>query len=253
MATQPKKHPKDYHDPQFVKRFLPYFSLLEKYFRYRVIGLNKIKKPSIVVMNHGIIPYHGFLLTKALIEKRGIFPRGLGATFLFYTPGLKDFFLKGGAVKASHRNGRLLLEEGHVVMLAPGGIYEGLVCEPGMKRIPWERRKGFVELACETNTPIVPTFCPAINDVYYNSKFLLKARIKVLEKIRFSLPIFCGLGVIPLPKKLTHFIGNPILITKKKGESKKAQIDRIHGQVIAAMNKLASKTAASGANRTSGI
>lgn len=230
---------KDHHDPEFVKSFLPYFSLLEKYFSYRVVGLEKIKRPSIVVMNHGIIPYHGFLLTKKLIEKRGIFPRGLGATFLFYTPGVKDFFLKGGAVRASPRNGRALLEEGNVVMLAPGGIYEGLVCEPGMTRIPWERRKGFVQLAIETKVPIIPTYCGAINDVYYNSKFLLKARIKVLEAIRFSLPIFCGIGLVPLPKKLTHLIGSPIPTTRKRGESKQAQINRIHAQVLRAMNALA--------------
>lgn len=229
-----------HHDHLFVKRLLPYFKILEKYFRYEVIGLEKIpKKKCLVVMNHGVIPFAGFLLTKHLIEKRGIYPRGLAAGFVFDIPLVRDFFLKGGAVNANHYNSHALLKENNVVMLAPGGMYEGLICRPGMKRIPWERRTGFVKLAIETNTPIIPTFCQGLNEVYDNSKFLLKWRIKFLEATRFSMPFFWGLGLLPFSKKLIHFIGDPIYITRKKRESQKAQIKRIHHQVLDAMKKLA--------------
>lgn len=226
-------------DPEFVSKILPVFNLLEKYFRYEVRNLDRIpNRKALVVMNHGVIPYHGFLLAKKLFEK-GIHPRGLGAEFLFRIPGLRQFFLKGGAVNASPKNARRLLDRGDIVMLAPGGIYEALIAKQGLRRVPWERRKGFVELAVETNTPIVPTYCRGINGVYFNSYFLLKPRIKLLEKTRFSLPLFLGLGLLPLPRKLVHWVGKPIPVAKRRGESRARQIERIHQEVIESVAELA--------------
>lgn len=241
ILPNPRKDFLHQNDPEFVDRLLVVFELLEDYFRYEVVGLEKIpeNKACLVVMNHGIIPFHGFLLTKKLVEEVGIYPRGLGADFIFVVPFLREFFLKGGAVNADPKNGIELLKEGNCVMLAPGGIYEGLVCEPGMSRIPWERRKGFVKLAIDANVPIIPTYCPAINDVYHNSKFLLKLRIKIMESIRFSLPLFYGYGLLPLRKKLVHYVGDPIVTTKLKGESTEAQINRIHKKVITSMKRMA--------------
>jgi hypothetical protein len=126
-----------------------------------------------------------------------------------------------------------------LILLAPGGIYEALIAKKGLRRIPWERRRGFVELAVKTNTPIVPTYCQGINSVYYNSYLLLKPRIKLLEQFRFSLPFFFGLGFFPLPRKLVHRVGKPIDPRKKKSETSAAQIHRIHEEVIEAMAQLA--------------
>lgn len=229
-----------HHDPDFLDGLIPYFDAVQAYFRYETIGLDNIPKGRgcLVVMNHGIIPYHSFLLTKSLIENRGIYPRGLGAGFLFSVPLVKDFFLKGGAVNANPRNAIELLKQKQCVLLAPGGIYEGLVCQPGMDRIPWERRKGFIHTAIEAGAPIIPTYCDGINEVYLNSKFLLRQRIKILERTRFSLPLFMGLGLIPFPKKLVHFIGKPIPVKAKKGESKNKRIERLHHEVLDSMRKM---------------
>jgi hypothetical protein len=70
---------------------------------------------------------------------------------------------------------------------------------------------------------------------------MLKPRIKLLEKIRFSMPIFFGLGLLPLPVKLVQIIGKPILIDKKRGEKFKAQVQRIHTKVMRAMVELAKR------------
>lgn len=194
-----------------------------------------------IVMNHGIIPYHGFLLAKKIIENLEIYPRGLGADFLFHIPGVREFFLKGGAVQANPRNAEKLLKQNHVVILAPGGIYEALIAKKQLRRIPWERRKGFVRVAIRTKTPIIPTYCQGINSVYLNSYLFLKTRIKILEKTRFSFPLFFGLGFFPFPIKLKHYIGEPIKTTRRRGETHQAQVDRIHAQVMDAMLKLSEK------------
>ena len=230
-------------DFTFLKKMAEYFEPVEKYFRYKLVGQNYIPKnrKCLLVINHGIIPFHGFLLARKLIIENYLTkaPRALGASFLFELPYVRDFFVKCGAVEASPENARILLKDNRMVMLAPGGIYEALIANADLNRIPWERRYGFVELACATNTPIIPSYCPGINQVYYNSKFLLKARIKLLEKIRFSLPIFMGIGLLPLPVQLTHYVGKPIKPNRKKNETKHQQIERIHQEVIASMQKLA--------------
>lgn len=240
-------------DPEFLRKLSPAFRLLEKYFRYEVHGLDHIPaKRCLVVMNHGIIPFHGFLLAWKLLQRRKLMARGLGADFLFQVPGLRDLFLKGGAVKADPRNAERLLMQNHVVMLAPGGIYEALIAKPGLRRIPWERRKGFVKLAVKTETPIVPTYCRGINSAYFNSYFLLKPRIKLLEKLRFSVPFFMGLGLLPFPMKLIHWVGEPISVKRRKGEPEARQIERIHREVIASVAALAKRDLRLNANRTHG-
>lgn len=227
-------------DPQFLKKLDPAFKLLARYFRYEVRGLEKIPRAkALVVMNHGVIPFHGFLLAWKILKRKKVLVRGLGADFLFKVPGLRELFLKGGAVKADPRNAERLLKAGHLVLLAPGGIYEALLAKRGLRRIPWERRKGFVRLAVKTGTPIVPTYCRGINSAYYNSSLLLKPRIKLLEKIRFSFPLCFGLGVFPLPVKLVHRIGAPISVKRRKKESAAQQLERIHGEVIRAVIALA--------------
>jgi 1-acyl-sn-glycerol-3-phosphate acyltransferase len=241
-AFMPPSDHRAHFDPAFVRKISPFFGILEKYFRYEARGLENVpKKRALVVMNHGVIPYHGFLFAKKLIDERKIYPRGLGAEFLFRVPGLREFFLRGGAVNASPKNAIRLLRENNVIMLAPGGIYEALIAKKGLRRIPWERRKGFVELAVKTRTPIVPTYCRGINAVYFNSYFLLKPRIKLFEKTRFSLPFFFGLGLFPLPRKLIHVVGRPIRITRRRGEDFGRQVTRIHREVVSAMVQLAKR------------
>lgn len=229
----------DLHDPGFVDKVVPWFILLEKYFRYEIHGLHHIPrgKKCIVVFNHGLIPFHGFLFAKKLAE-RGIYPRSLGANWLFRVPGIRDFFSKGGTLPASPKNGKILLKQNACLCVAPGGIYEALVSRPGMKRIPWERRKGFVKLAVETNTPIIPTNCPAVNSTYFNSRFLLWWRLKFLELTRLPVPLFSGIGLFPFPVKLIHRVGKPIRVTRRKGENRAMQINRIHAEVLKAMENL---------------
>lgn len=239
-------HPRNelhHHDPTFVDRVMPFFRWLRRYFRYEAVGLNNIPShgASMVVMNHGIIPYHGFLLALECVEKLRLYPRGLGAGFLFDIPYIREFFLYGGAVNANPRNAKELLQAGHCIMLAPGGIYESLITAPDLPRIPWEQRFGFAEVACETESPIIPSYCNGIDKVYHNSKFLLRWRIKFLEKTRLPLPLFAGLGLIPFPAKLIQYVGRPIATKARKKESLEARTERVHQQVMKAMWQLKTK------------
>lgn len=231
----------DLYDPSTAQNFFSWLWSLEKYFRFEVKGVKNLppKKGALVVMNHGIIPYHGLLFGKSLLQDYNIPLRFLGAGFLFDIPYIKGLAVKIGVVNANPKNAKKLLQQKNYVLVAPGGIYEALIAKQGLKRIPWERRVGFVKTAMDANVPIVPTYCQGINSVYINSYLFLKARIKILEKIRFSMPFFYGLGLLPFPIKLTHVIGKPISSQKRKNETTRQAINRIHQNVIDEMIKLA--------------
>lgn len=241
--TQPRhlRNQLHHHDPAFVDRLLWLFAPLERYFRYEVRGIEHVPadRGCLLVLNHGVVPFHGFFLFRHLAVERGIYARGLGAGFIFDLPLVRTLFLKGGAVNANPRNAAELIGQGHVVMLAPGGIYEALVTRPGMTRIPWERRLGFARMAVETGCPVVPSYCPAINDVYLNSRLLLRHRIALLEKTRFSVPLPFGIGVLPFPKRLVHHVGAPLAPEPPTAGSRAERIRRLHERVVAAMTAMA--------------
>lgn len=226
--------------PEFLRKIAPLVELLERYFRYQVVGMENLPRrgPALLVMNHGVLPFHTYLLIKEIFFRLGRLPRTLGAKFLFQVPGLREIALQVGALNANHRNAKAALEQGDLVMVAPGGIYEALLVHPGMKAIPWHGRYGFAVLACKMEVPIVPTYCDGINEVYLTSKLFLRQRVRLLRKIRFSLPFFFGLGLLPFPVKLVHRIGKPISTRRRPRESFRAAVRRTHEQVLVAMKRL---------------
>lgn len=236
-----------YFDAGMWKKVGPFMDMMGKYFRYEVRGIENIPsgRPCLVVMNHGIIPFHAYLLANKIVEDLKRFPRGLVAHFLFQIPGIREFISKWGGVDASPENGEMLLRHNQIVILCPGGIYESLIATSRVLRGPWRRHRGFVKLAIRTKASIVPTYCQGMTSTYFNSYLFLKWRIKFLNWTRFSLPFFFGIGLLPFPVKLTHWIGRPIVMRRKRGETFEQQVTRTHHEVIAAEVRL-SKQGVSG-------
>jgi 1-acyl-sn-glycerol-3-phosphate acyltransferase len=225
---------------KFFRRISPLLKLLERYFSYEIQGWENIPKrgPTLLVMNHGVLPFHAFLLARQIYTKVGRLPRTLAAEFLFQLPLIRDMILRGGGLNASRRNAGTLLKRGDLVTVAPGGIYEALFIHPGTKRIPWQRRYGFVAVALKLKVPIIPSYCEGINEAYLTSHVFLKERIRRLKKSRFAWPFFFGIGLLPFPVKLTHWIGRPIETKVKKGETFRDAVRRIHNEVLTAMKDL---------------
>lgn len=227
-------------NPQFLRDIAALFDFLQRYFRYETRGLEQVPKrgPALLVMNHGVLPFHAYLLIREIFFRLGRLPRTLGARFLFQTPLLREIAVQVGAMNANHRNAKAALEAGELVLVAPGGIYEALLVHPGMKTIPWHGRYGFAVVACKMGAPIIPTYCQGINEVYLTSRVFLRQRVRILRRIRFSLPFFFGIGLLPFPVKLVHRIGKPISTKRRKGESFRKAVRRIHEEVLAAMREL---------------
>jgi len=227
-------------NPQFLRKLAPLMKFLEFYFRYETPGMENVPQrgSALIVMNHGVLPFHAYMLIQEIFSQVGRLPRTLAASFIFQIPFLREIAHQVGALEASNRNAKAALKRKELVMVAPGGIYEALLVHPGMKTIPWHGRYGFAVLACKMKVPIIPTYCQGINEVYLTSPLFLKQRVRILRKTWFSLPLFFGIGLLPFPLKLVHRIGKPIYPTRRKGETFRTSVRRLHSQVLKAMREL---------------
>ncbi len=144
-----------------------------------------------------------------------------------------------GAVEGAPEAGRALLDEGELLLVAPGGMREALRPSSERYMVRWRRRKGFVRLALEARAPIVLAACPHADDLFtvYPSQVTAQA----YQRYRFPLPVLRGLGVtlMPRPVKLVHVLSEPLYPPEYEGDvPPRAVIEQFHDRVVGRMHKL---------------
>ncbi|XP_073111661.1 diacylglycerol O-acyltransferase 2D isoform X2 [Elaeis guineensis] len=102
-----------------------------------------------------------------------------------------------------------------------------------------KRRYGFVQVAIETGSPLVPVFCFGQSNVYKWWKPQGKFYVHVARAIRFAPLIFWGVLGSPVPyRKPIHIIvGRPIEIKQNLNPSRE-EVAEVHARFISAMEKL---------------
>jgi 1-acyl-sn-glycerol-3-phosphate acyltransferase len=154
-------------------RWERYFRFLnEEYFKIKIKGIEHIPSegPVIICGNHsGLLPMDGGLLTSAMcsLHSNPRRVRFLATDWFFNTPGLKEWAMETGQVRASKENAIKLLDENEIVGIYPEGIR-------GVGKTFRERYRvhdfhpGFVSLAIQTKTPIVPIATVGGDEIYPN-------------------------------------------------------------------------------------
>ena len=138
--------------------------------------------------------------------------RGMGEYWLPTVPFLNEIMVRTGSVVGVRKNAIDMLEQGECVIAFPEGIR-------GMNKLVWERYQlqefghGFMRLALETDTPIVPIAvvgseeqAPAIANV------MPLARLMGMPAFPVTLtwPWLGPLGMLPLPVKYRIYFGEPM-------------------------------------------
>lgn len=214
-------------DPSFVELVRPIFEFLyEDYWRVEVQGIQNIPKKGrcLLVANHsGMLPYDGAMITVACLKKhparRSV--RFLIEDFVYHFPFLGTFMHRIGAVRACPENATWLLKKEELVLVFPEGV-------KGLGKLYSERyqlkrfgRGGFVRLAIETQTPIVPVAivgAEEIHPIIWKSSILAKAMGVPYLPVTPTFPWFGPAGLIPLPTKWKIQFGKPFLFNDYKAK-----------------------------------
>jgi 1-acyl-sn-glycerol-3-phosphate acyltransferase len=187
------------------------------YFRTEVFGIENVPPGRVLlVANHsGQVPIDAAIVGSSMFFDANP-PRVVRAMVEKWTatlPFVSAFFNRVGQVVGVPENARRLLEMGEVLLAFPEGIR-------GVSK-PFERRYqlepfglGFMRLAIETDTPIVPVAVIGAEEQYV-SLGNLKWAARLLDIPVFPLipQMFVPGAQMPLPTKYRIYFGEPMRFT----------------------------------------
>jgi 1-acyl-sn-glycerol-3-phosphate acyltransferase len=150
-------------DPDYIRKTLPALRLFaEVYHRAEVRDLRNVPKqgPVLLVGNHsgGTLISDTFVFAQAFYDRFGPLRRfhQLAHDLVFTIPGVRASLSRYGTVPASPENMERALDLGAALLVYPGGDHETYRPSWESAKIDFAGRTGFVRLALEHRTPVVP-------------------------------------------------------------------------------------------------
>jgi len=195
---------------------LPVALLYRYYFRVETFGIEQVPAGRVlVVANHaGQLPFDGAMLSAALLLEADPprIARPMGEYWIPNLPWVSIAAARTGALVGTPSNCVHMLENGECVTVFPEGVR-------GMNKLYAQRYQlqrfgmGFMRLALETGTPIVPV--GIVGSEEQQPGFANLARIgKLLGMPAFPItttfPWLGPLGLLPLPVKYRIHFGEPL-------------------------------------------
>jgi 1-acyl-sn-glycerol-3-phosphate acyltransferase len=202
-------------DPQWVKYTLAAVALLHRrYFRTSVHGIENVPEGRVLLIaNHsGQIPIDGAIIGAALFmdAEPPRFVRAMVEKWAHTLPFVSLLFSRVGQVVGVPENARLLLEQDNALLVFPEGA-RGISKTFDQRYQLTEFGLGFMRLALETKTPIVPVAVVGGEEQYINV-----ANVEPLAKL-LKMPAFPIIpqllipgGQLPLPTKYHLYFGEPM-------------------------------------------
>ncbi|KAF1641598.1 2-acylglycerol O-acyltransferase 2, partial [Eudyptes chrysocome] len=141
------------------------------------------------------------------------------------------------------------LEGGNMLTIVVGGAQEALDARPGSCTLLLKNRKGFVRLAIEHGTPLVPIFSFGENDLFEQVRnpkgsWLRQLQHRLQQIMGISLPIFYARGIfqysfglVPYRRPICTVVGKPIPVQRKHRPSEE-EVDQVHQKYLDELCKL---------------
>ena len=204
-------------EPSHAHRgLLPSAVLYRHYFRVVTKGIEQVPEGRVLLIaNHaGQLPFDAAMLGVAMLleAEPPRLARGLGEYWIPQLPFVSEIVTRGGGLVGTPENFRALIDAEECVMVFPEGVR-------GMNKTFRERYRlqrfgtGFVRLALETSTPIVPVGIvgseeqqPGLWDVKPLARLLGMPAFPITP----TFPLLGPLGLLPLPVKYRIHFGAPI-------------------------------------------
>jgi 1-acyl-sn-glycerol-3-phosphate acyltransferase len=202
-------------DPKWAKYALATLGLLHrKYFRTEVNGIANVPSGRILlVANHsGQIPIDASLVGAAMFmdAEPPRIVRAMVEKWAVSLPFVSLLFSRIGQVVGVQENAKRLLAQGEALLVFPEGA-RGISKTFDQRYKLTEFGLGFMRLAIETDTPVVPIAVIGAEEQYV-SVANLEALAKVLRMPAFPIIpqlLFPG-GQLPLPTKYRIWFGEPM-------------------------------------------
>jgi 1-acyl-sn-glycerol-3-phosphate acyltransferase len=224
-------------DPETLKAALAVTRwIYTDYFRVRASGLSHLPEGRVLLIaNHGgQIPLDGMLIGMSmLLEARPArVVRGMIERWVPGLPFVSSLFSKMGQIVGDVRNCRELLEKEQCVLVFPEGVR-------GSGKTIFQRYQlqrfgtGFVRLALETGTPIIPVAVVGCEEAY-PSVTALKPIAKLFGApylpVTPFFPFLGPIGALPLPTQVTIDFGAP-LVFQGDPDAPESEIETMASQV----------------------
>lgn len=190
-----------------------------RYFRPIIHGIENIPEGRVLLVgNHsGQLPFDGFVVTMAclLAGTPPRLPRPMVERWFATLPYINILFSRGGAVLGDPINCRNLLEADNAILVFPEGVKgSGKVWSHRYKLVQFGR--GFMRLALQTNTPIVPVSIIGGEESIislYDFKPLARLLKAPYAPIPPHLPLVGLWAFWPLPVRFHIYFGEPMHFT----------------------------------------
>uniref|UniRef100_A0A8P4KQS1 Acyltransferase n=1 Tax=Dicentrarchus labrax TaxID=13489 RepID=A0A8P4KQS1_DICLA len=174
----------------------------------------------------------------------------------FRLPVLRDYLMSGGICPVNRNSIDYLLSRngtGNAVVIVVGGAAESLQCAPGMNSVTLKNRKGFVRLALQKGSDLVPVYSFGENDAYKQVIFEEGTYWRYLQRrlqkiLGFAPCLFhgCGLffgntwGIVPYCNPITTIVGEPITVPKIEDPTEE-MVELYHAMYIKSLQCLFDK------------
>lgn len=204
-------------DPKAARYALAAAAFLHRfYFRTEVFGIDRMPEGrALVIANHsGQVPIDGLLLGCSLMmdAEPPRFPRAMVERWSAELPFVSIFFPRCGQVVGAPDNARRLLEQDETLVVFPEGS-RGISKTFDRRYQLTDFGLGFLRLALETDTPIVPVAVIG-GEEQYPSLYDVKPLAKLFGMPAFPIvpQVFVGM-LAPLPTRYRLYFGEPIRFT----------------------------------------
>ena len=222
-----------------------YALTLLRYFSFKLIFEDEPapKRNYIFIgLPHGVLPFGNFLsmITTYYMSKYPL--RGLASDAAFFAPVFRQFCTWFGCVSASKSSALEQLSSSQSIGIAPDGV-AGIFHTNSKDQIVFiQKRKGFVRLAIETGTPLVPTYIFGNTDlfnVWYDEGGFFK---QLSRMFGFGLIILWGRFGLPIMKRvpLSVVLGTPLEVVQNSKPSKE-YVEAVHEQFLVSSKQLFDK------------
>ena len=206
-----------FHPDTFRRTSLPGVLLYRHYFRVETHDIDRVPPGrALLICNHaGQLPFDGMMLGTALLleAEPPRIARPMAEYWVSQLPFISTMAARMGSLVGTPENCIKMLEAGECVMVFPEGVR-------GMNKLYSQRYKlqrfglGFLRLALETQTPIVPVSLvgseeqqPGLVNLESVGRLLGMPALPITP----TFPLLGPLGLLPLPVKYRFYFGEPLL------------------------------------------